>query len=58
VTGKLPEGHHTEVKTRWWKTFDRAASSAEAAVGCRTSSPTTRNPYLSAMAVIERASMR
>jgi transposase-like protein len=26
VTAKLPERHHTEVKARWWKTFDQASA--------------------------------
>ena len=30
VTSKLPERHHTEIKARWGKTFDEAASPAEA----------------------------
>ena len=30
VTAKLPERHHTEVKARWWNTFDEASSPAEA----------------------------
>jgi putative transposase len=30
VTGKLPERHHQEIKTRWWKAFDDARSPADA----------------------------
>jgi transposase-like protein len=29
VTSKLPERHHQEIKTRWWKIFDEARSSEE-----------------------------
>jgi hypothetical protein len=41
VTSKLPERHHTEVKSRWWKIFDEAASPAEARADWTRSSPTT-----------------
>ena len=30
VTAKLPERHHREVKARWWRIFDEAASPREA----------------------------
>ena len=30
VTSKLPERHHQEIKTRWWKAFDEARSPGEA----------------------------
>ena len=33
VTAKLPERHHREIKTRWWKAFDEASSPAEARRG-------------------------
>jgi putative transposase len=41
VTSKLPERYHTEVKARWWKTFDEAASRPRPAASWRRSSPTT-----------------
>ena len=44
VTAKLPERHHTEVKTRWWKTFDEAASPADARRQLERSLPTTAAP--------------
>jgi hypothetical protein len=39
VTSKLPERHHTEVKARWWKTFDEVAndSSERASGDCEAS---------------------
>ena len=54
VTAKLPERHHTEVKTRWWKTFDEAASPAEARRELEHLIADYRTAYPSAMAVIER----
>ncbi len=33
VTAKLPERHHRELKARWWRVFDEAASPAEARRG-------------------------
>jgi transposase-like protein len=54
VTAKLPERHHTEVKARWWKTFDEAASPAEARSGLQAIIGDYRQAYPSAMAVIER----
>jgi putative transposase len=54
VTAKLPERHHTEVKARWWKTFDEAASAAEARRGLEAIIADYRQAYPSAMAVIER----
>jgi transposase-like protein len=54
VTAKLPERHHTEVKTRWWKTFDEAASPADARHGLEAIVADYRGAYPSAMAVIER----
>jgi transposase-like protein len=54
VTSKLPERHHTEVKARWWKTFDEASSPAEARRGLESIIADYRNAYPSAMAVIER----
>ena len=54
VTNKLPERHHTEVKTRWWKTFDEASSPAEARRGLEAIIADYRSAYPSAMAVIDR----
>jgi len=54
VTSKLPERHHTEVKARWWKTFDEAASPAEARRGLQAIIADYRTAYPSAMAVIDR----
>ena len=30
LTGKLPERHHRDLKARWWRVFDDAASPADA----------------------------
>jgi putative transposase len=54
VTAKLPERHHRELKTRWWKVFDQAASAAEARRGLEAIIADYGNAYPSAMAVIER----
>ena len=54
VTSKLPERHHTEVKARWWKTFDEASSPAEARRALQEMIADYRQSYPSAMAVIER----
>jgi transposase-like protein len=54
VTAKLPERHHTEVKARWWKTFDEASSPAEARRAPEAIIADYRAAYPSAMAVIER----
>ena len=54
VTAKLPERHHTEVKARWWKTFDEATSPAEARRELEAIIADYRTAYPSAMAVIER----
>ena len=54
ITSKLPERHHTEVKARWWKIFDEAASPAEARRGLEAIIADYRAAYPSAMAVIER----
>jgi putative transposase len=53
VTAKLPERHHREVKARWWKVFDEAASAAEAR-RLEAIIADYRSAYPSAMAVIER----
>jgi transposase-like protein len=54
VTAKLPERHHQEIKARWWRVFDEAASPAEAKAGLRAIVADYRTAYPSAMAVIER----
>jgi putative transposase len=54
VTSKLPERHHREVKVRWWKAFDEAASAAEARRGLEAIVADYRSAYPSATAVIER----
>ncbi|MGH2743861.1 MAG: IS256 family transposase [Thermoleophilaceae bacterium] len=54
VTAKLPERHHAELKARWWKVFDEAASPAEARRGLEAIVADYRTSYPSAMAVIER----
>jgi putative transposase len=54
VTAKLPERHHRELKTSWWKVFDEAASPAEARRGLEAIVVDYRTAYPSAMAVIER----
>ena len=54
VTAKLPERHHRELKARWWKAFDEAASPAEARRGLEAIIADHRAAYPSAMAVIER----
>jgi len=53
VTAKLPERHHQEIKARWWRVFDEAASPAEASAGLRAIVADYR-AYPSAMAVTER----
>jgi putative transposase len=54
VTAKLPERHHQEIKARWWKLFDEAASPAEARRELQAIVDDYRSAYPSAMAVIER----
>jgi putative transposase len=54
VTAKLPERHHRELKARWWKLFDEAASPAEARCELEAIIADYRRAYPSAMAVIER----
>ena len=54
VTAKLPERHHRELKARWWRVFDEAASPAEASAGLEAVVSDYRASYPSAMAVIER----
>jgi putative transposase len=54
VTAKLPERHHRELKARWWKVFDEAASPAEARRGLGAIVADYGTAYPSAMAVIER----
>ena len=54
VTAKLPERHHREVKARWWRIFDEAASSTEARRELLALAAEYRAAYPSAAAVIER----
>ncbi len=58
VTAKLPERHHREVKARWWRIFDEAASPGEARRELLALAGdyrgTYRGTYPSAAAVIER----
>ena len=54
MTGKRPERHHAEVKTRWWRIFDEAQSAGEARQQLQALLGEYRNAYPSAMAVIER----
>lgn len=54
VTSKLPERHHSEVKARWWRTFDEARSAGEARQQLGALIGDYRAAYPSAMAVIER----
>jgi putative transposase len=53
VTGKLPERHHQELKTRWWKAFDDARSPGEATRELQGIIADYRTAYPSAMAVIQ-----
>jgi putative transposase len=53
VTSKLPEGHHQEVKARWWKAFDEAHSPGEATRQLQGIIVDYRSAYPSAMAVVE-----
>jgi putative transposase len=53
VTAKLPERHHQEIKTRWWKTFDEARSPGEARRELQGIIEDYQAAYPSAMAVIE-----
>ena len=54
VTARLPERHHRELKARWWRVLDEAASPAEARAGLAAIADDYRAAYPSAMAVIER----
>ena len=54
VTAKLPERHHAELKAKWWKVFDEAASPAEGRRDLEGIVADYRSAYPSAMAVIER----
>lgn len=54
VTAKLPERHHREVKARWWRIFDEAASPGEARRDLLALAGDYRGTYPSAAAVIER----
>jgi transposase-like protein len=54
VTKKLPERLHRELKARYWRILDEAASVAEARAGLLALAADYRTAYPSAMAVIER----
>ncbi len=54
VNSKLPERHHAEVKSRWWRIFDEARSAGEARQQLQALAGEYRGAYPSAMAVIER----
>ena len=43
VTSKLLERHHSEVKARWWKTFDRASPAADARRELETTASAARS---------------
>ncbi len=49
VVAKLPERHHRELKARWWRVFDEAASPAEARRGLEAIVADYRTAYPSAM---------
>src|SRR5436309_6302463 len=54
VTKKLPERLHRELKARYWRILDDAASVAEARAGLQALAGDYRAAYPSAAAVIER----
>jgi transposase-like protein len=54
VTTKLPERLHRELKARYWRILDEAASPAEARAGLLALAADYRRSYPAAMAVIER----
>jgi putative transposase len=54
VTAKLPERHHRELRARWWRVFDDAASPVEGRRGLEAIVADYRAAYPSAMAVIQR----
>jgi transposase-like protein len=54
VLAKLPRRHHAEVKARYWKALDEAASAGEAKQALLALVADYRRSYPSAMAVIER----
>src|SRR5262249_27857948 len=60
ITAKLPERHHTEVKARWWKTFDTIACRLSSlGLGARRHRDSRRRPApLSASTVDTRASRK
>ncbi|MGH2994351.1 MAG: IS256 family transposase [Solirubrobacterales bacterium] len=55
VLAKLPRRHHREVKARYWKALDEAASVGEAKAGLLALVADYSRSYPSAMAVIERS---
>lgn len=52
LTAKLPERHHREVKARYWKVLDEAASAGEAKTGLLALVADFERAYPSAMRVI------
>ena len=54
VTKALPERHHRELKARYWRILDDAASAAEATTALLALVADYKSAYPSAMAVIER----
>jgi putative transposase len=54
VTKKLPERLHRELKARYWRILDEAASAAEARAGLLALVADYKRGYPAAMAVIER----
>ncbi len=52
VLAKLPERHHTELKARWWRIFDEAASPGEAKAALLALAEEYRRAYPSAMRTI------
>ncbi len=54
VLKKLPERLHRELKARYWRILDEAASAAEARAGLLALVADYKSAYPSAMAVIER----
>ena len=54
VTSKLPERHHQEVKSRWWRAFDEARSPGEAGRELQGIVADYKAAYPSAMDVIDR----
>lgn len=53
LLSKLPERHHAELKARWWRVFDEAASPAEAKAALLVLAAEYRRAYPSAMRTID-----